>query len=108
MPASMIIAVVGSMRKVSGNRIDTAAVVPIPGRIPTTVPTVTPIKQNSKLAGNKATWKPCKRFDRTSIFKNPVDREEGSQKAGERKIDGNPLLMRVPRLRRCANSLLQA
>src|SRR5213594_2992266 len=108
MPASMIMAVVGSMRKVSGKRIDTAAVVPIPGRIPTTVPTVTPIKQNSRLAGNKATWKPCKRFDRTSIFKNLVDRREAPQKVGGRKKDGNPLRLRAPQIRRCANSLLPA
>src|SRR5262245_1522486 len=63
----MIIAEVGSMRKVSGKRMDTAAVVPMPGKMPTTVPTVTPIKQNNRFAGSKAVWKPCKRFVTTSM-----------------------------------------
>jgi hypothetical protein len=51
MPASIMIAEIGDIRKVAGKRIDIAPTGPIPGRTPTNVPNETPTKQNRILAG---------------------------------------------------------
>ncbi len=58
MPASMISAVAGSSAKVDGSRSAIAPTGPIPGRIPTTVPMSTPMKQANRLPGVSAIENP--------------------------------------------------
>src|ERR1044071_7019449 len=66
MPASMMIAVAGSILKVSESRNATAPTGPKPGKTPTKVPTREPIKQKSKLVGVSATEKPTTTLVKTS------------------------------------------
>jgi hypothetical protein len=58
MPASMIRAVAGCRAKVDGRSSAMAPTGPIPGRMPTIVPTRTPMKQAKRLVGVNATAKP--------------------------------------------------
>lgn len=51
MPASIMIAEIGDIRKVAGRRIEIAPIGPIPGSTPTSVPTRTPTKQNNRFSG---------------------------------------------------------
>ena len=58
MPASMMRAVAGSSANVDGRSSAIAPTGPMPGRTPTMVPTSTPTKQASRLAGVRAMPKP--------------------------------------------------
>ena len=49
----------GFIRNVSGSSIAIVAGGPSPGMMPTTVPRTTPTRHHSRLAGCKATAKPC-------------------------------------------------
>ena len=60
-PASMIIAPVGSSPYVIGSSRATVMAGPIPGSTPTAVPTVTPISASSRLIGVAAVAKPSSR-----------------------------------------------
>src|SRR5258706_4700755 len=66
MPASMIIALAGFMRKVSGSSIAIVAGGPSPGMMPTMVPRKTPTKHQNRFAGCSASAKPCISPPRTS------------------------------------------
>src|SRR5688572_1723828 len=59
MPANMISAPVGSSFTVSGSSIATVSAGPTPGRTPTNVPSVTPMKPHSRLIGFSATPNPA-------------------------------------------------
>src|SRR4051794_28761738 len=67
MPASMIMAPVGSSLKVSGRSMAMVAGGPRPGSTPMIVPSTTPITQKSRLIGVRATWNPCSRPCKTSM-----------------------------------------
>jgi len=54
----MMRAVVGESANVDGNRSAIAPTGPMPGRIPTIVPMMTPIKQAKRFIGVRATPKP--------------------------------------------------
>lgn len=58
MPANIIMADTGDIRKVVGRRIDIAPNGPIPGSTPTSVPIKTPIKQAKRFTGCNPTEKP--------------------------------------------------
>ena len=58
MPANIMVADIGDIRKVAGKRIDIAPIGPIPGSTPTKVPIKTPRKQNKILVGWSAIEKP--------------------------------------------------
>src|SRR5919107_1553882 len=58
MPASMMIAVTGSMPNVSGKRIAIVAAGPRPGSTPISMPMTTPIRQYSRFVGSRTTPKP--------------------------------------------------
>ena len=66
MPASMMMAPAGFMRKVSGSSIAIVAGGPSPGSTPTTVPRNTPTKHQKRFAGSSATAKPFARPERIS------------------------------------------
>src|SRR5687768_10245612 len=72
----------GSMLKVSGRSIATVAAGPSPGRMPTTVPRKQPTKHHRRLAGCRATEKPCRRPLTTSI-------SEPEQPDGEGNTEGH-------------------
>jgi hypothetical protein len=59
MPASMMMPPVGSMLKVSGNRMAMVAAGPRPGRMPITVPRKQPTKHQRMFCGCRAMPKPC-------------------------------------------------
>ena len=59
MPANMISAPVGSSFTVSGISIATVNAGPTPGKTPMKVPSMTPMKPQSKLSGVSAMLKPC-------------------------------------------------
>src|SRR5690349_24781139 len=67
MPASMIIAPVGSSLKVSGSSIAMVAEGPRPGSTPMMVPSTTPTTHIMSAVGVSATWKPCINPARRSI-----------------------------------------
>src|SRR3954470_23185730 len=67
MPASMIRAPTGGSPKVIGSNIATVAMVPMPGKTPTSVPTRAPIRHIRRLVGVSATPKPSARFEKSSI-----------------------------------------
>jgi hypothetical protein len=54
----MMMAAVGFIAKVRGNSSDIVATEPMPGNTPTNVPTSTPAKHASRLAGSRLTEKP--------------------------------------------------
>jgi hypothetical protein len=60
MAASMMMAGVGGKKEVRGKRIAMPAVGPIPGRTPTKVPSIEPIKANNRFWGLRANSKPLK------------------------------------------------
>src|SRR5687768_13410452 len=62
MPASMISAPTGGRLNVIGSSMAMAASGPMPGSTPTSVPTVTPMKQYIRLIGEKAVLNPSARF----------------------------------------------
>src|SRR6185437_13340357 len=61
MPASIRIAGIGCIVKVSGRRIEIAERAPNPGSTPMRFPTSTPTKDHSRLCGCRATSKPFSR-----------------------------------------------
>src|SRR3954463_13129024 len=67
MPASMIRAPTGGRPKVIGSSIATVAMVPMPGKTPTSVPTRAPIRHIRRFVGVSATPKPRARFEKSSI-----------------------------------------
>src|ERR1700687_6374282 len=75
MPASMISAPTGGRPKVIGSSIATVAMVPIPGKTPTSVPTSAPIRHSSRLIGEKATPKPRARLEKRSAITPSLDQE---------------------------------
>src|SRR5689334_4939029 len=98
MPASMMIAVAGSILKVRDSRKATAPTGPKPGRTPTRVPTREPIKQKNKLVGVSATenptttlvkrstsdsQKPGGQWNTEEQTKNRVGNERGGQRDGD-------------------------
>src|SRR5918993_1768246 len=88
MPASMMMPPAGSMLKVSGRSIATVAAGPSPGRMPTTVPRKQPTKHHRRLAGCRATEKPCRRPLTTSISEpEQPDGEGNAQSHGERELE---------------------
>src|SRR6266404_151572 len=75
MPASMIRAPTGGRPKVIGSSIATVAMVPMPGSTPTSVPTKAPIRQSSRLIGEKATPKPRARLEKRSAIAPSLNQE---------------------------------
>src|SRR5918999_5949334 len=71
MPASMIIALAGFMRKVSGSSMAMVAGGPRPGITPITVPSSTPTKHHSRFTGCRATAKPCISPETMSMLGKP-------------------------------------
>src|SRR6478735_4276308 len=71
MPASMIIALVGSRPYVIGSSKATVMAGPMPGSTPTAVPTTTPISASSRFIGVAAVAKPSTRNWRFSMSSNP-------------------------------------
>src|SRR5258707_12223723 len=67
MPASMIIAPVGSSFIVSGSSIAMVAGGPSPGSTPITVPSTTPTTHIIRLLKVRATWNPCSRPETMSM-----------------------------------------
>src|SRR6185436_15275634 len=82
MPASMIIAPVGSSLNVSGSSIAIVAGGPRPGSTPITVPSTTPITHIHRLLAVRATWKPCSKPAKISmrLEEEPV---------GKRQVEGH-------------------
>src|SRR5215470_13354051 len=77
MPASMIIAPVGSSFMVSGRSIAIVAGGPNPGSTPTTVPSTTPSAHIIRLFAVNATWNPCRSPPRMSTLEeSPVGQRE--------------------------------
>src|SRR5215470_12480766 len=75
MPASMISAPTGGNPNVIGNSIATVAMVPMPGRTPTSVPTRAPIRHIRRLMGENATAKPWARLANRSTITPSLDQE---------------------------------
>src|SRR5581483_7616582 len=95
MPASMMIAVAGSILKVSESRNATAPTGPRPGNTPTRVPTSDPTKQKNRLVGVSATENPRATLVRMSTSDSQKTggqrnaERDGNQRGGER--DGDQL-----------------
>src|SRR5690242_5475180 len=88
MPASMMSAPAGSMRKVSGRSIAIVAGGPSPGRTPTTVPRNTPTKHHRRFMGSSATPNPVSRREAVSTSEPPhAHRELDSQRQREHQIE---------------------
>src|SRR5258707_11787014 len=68
MPASMIKAPTGGRPNVMGSSMATVAMVPIPGRTPTSVPTSAPTRHSRRLIGVNATPKPRARLEKSSAI----------------------------------------
>src|ERR1700710_2119456 len=85
MPASIRIAPTGVIEKVSGSSTEIAAITPIPGSTPTTLPNSTPRKHHIRLSGCSATLKPCSRSATVvTIIRSPFQHGEGKlQQIGE-------------------------
>src|SRR5688572_27597874 len=84
MPASMIMAPVGSSRKVSGSSIAMVAGGPSPGSTPITVPSTTPRTHMSRFVPLNATWNPCSRPWRISM---PLEKQAPRQRDPERDLE---------------------
>jgi hypothetical protein len=80
MPASMIIAAAGFIRKVSGRSIAMVAGGPRPGITPITVPSTTPTKHQSRFIGCSATEKPCISPERISIYGSLTPSASGNRR----------------------------
>src|SRR5258706_1676972 len=90
MPASMIMALAGLMRKVSGSSRAMAAGGPSPGMMPTTVPRNTPTKHQSRFAGCSASANPCIRPPKTSTSgQRYAEREREDDVETRRDADGH-------------------
>src|SRR3954464_3624013 len=91
MPASMIMALAGFIRNVSGSSIAMVAGGPRPGMIPTTVPRTAPTRHHSRFAGCNATANPCIKPWRMStrlLEAEYADRELNAE--GQREQDVEP------------------
>src|SRR5258706_1483185 len=106
MPASMIIAPVGSSLKVSGSSIAIVAGGPRPGRTPMIVPSTTPITHIVRLLAVSATWNPCRSPSRMSmrLEQHPAGKRQvqggledavEAERESDRDREGDPL--RAPR-----------
>src|SRR6476619_513228 len=71
MPANRISAPVGSRVNVIGSSSATVSAGPMPGSTPTRVPSVTPTRASSRLAGVRASWNPCISWEKESISEPP-------------------------------------
>src|SRR6266566_4629561 len=80
MPASMISAPTGGRPKVIGSNIATVAMVPMPGRTPTSVPTSAPIRYKRRLMGLTATPKPRARLWKRSAITPSLHNETREQR----------------------------
>src|SRR4029453_19340152 len=110
MPASMISAPTGGRPKVMGSSIATVAMVPMPGKTPTRVPTSGPIRQSIRFMGVKATPKPRARLLIRSAIVPSLDHEAREelkrqpqrigkqQAASNRKTDADDDGLHPPRL----------
>src|SRR5437879_1159885 len=88
MPASIMMAPAGFMLKVSGRSIAIVAGGPRPGRIPTTVPSSTPTKHQSRLAGSSATANPLRSPARISTSETQdADREGHAERALKHQME---------------------
>src|ERR1700754_893725 len=83
MPASMMRAPTGGRPKVIGSSMATVAMVPMPGSTPTSVPTRAPIRQSSRLVGEKATPKPRLRFAMISAMARSPQHEARLELEGQ-------------------------
>ena len=72
MPANMISAPVGSSFTVNGSSIATVSAGPTPGSTPIAVPSVTPMKPQSRFIGASATPKPLSNADSVSLIVRPL------------------------------------
>src|SRR6185436_14115235 len=84
MPASMIIAPVGSSFMVSGSSIAIVAGGPRPGSTPITVPSTTPITHIVRLLSVRATWNPCSRPETMSMA---LEEDAVGQREVERELE---------------------
>src|SRR3954451_21281854 len=75
MPASMSSAPTGGRPKVIGSSMATVAMVPMPGRTPTRVPTNAPIRQSRRLIGVMATPNPRARLEKRSAIVPSMNHE---------------------------------
>src|SRR4051812_32853341 len=90
MPASMIIALAGLIRKVSGSSMAMVAGGPSPGMMPTTVPSSTPTKHQNRFTGWIASAKPCISSPNTSISgQRHAEREREDHVEAARQRDGD-------------------
>src|SRR5689334_17474887 len=85
MPASMIIAPVGSSLKVSGSSIAMVADGPRPGSTPMMVPSTTPTTHIISAVGVSATWKPCINPARSSM--SPLEPDARGQRDLEGEVE---------------------
>src|SRR6185436_15627351 len=77
MPASMIMALAGFMRNVSGSSMAIVAGGPSPGMMPTMVPRNTPTKHQNRFTGCSASANPCSRPPKISTSgKRHAERED--------------------------------
>src|SRR5512140_550983 len=75
MPAKKIIEAVTSTLAVIGSSIATATAGPMPGSTPTAVPSAQPTRHQSRLAGEIAVAKPCRRALTMSMSEPPAGRQ---------------------------------
>src|SRR5688572_18966930 len=88
MPASMIIALAGFMRKVSGSSIAIVAGGPRPGITPMIVPSATPTRHHNRFIGCTATANPCIRPEKTSTLRQPhAERDRENEVEGRGRCD---------------------
>src|SRR5687768_13995330 len=88
MPASMIIALAGFMRNVSGSSIAIVAGGPRPGITPMIVPSATPTRHHSRFIGCSATANPCISPEKTSTLREPhAEREWENDVEGRGRCD---------------------
>src|SRR5512140_1878919 len=84
MPAKKIIEAVTSTLAVMGSSMATATAGPMPGSTPTAVPRPQPTRHQSRLAGEIAVAKPCRRALTMSMSEPPGGRQA-------RQVDGQEL-----------------
>src|SRR3954470_6312588 len=87
MPASMIMAPVGSSFIVSGSSIAIVAGGPSPGSTPITVPSTTPITHIMRFCAVSATWNPCSRPPRISTLEEHAARKRKVQRQLEERVE---------------------
>src|SRR5438132_4771317 len=91
MPASMMRAVAGESANVEGRRRAIAPTGPMPGRIPTIVPMITPMKQAKRFTGVRATPKPYSSPSTVPITRCPSV-EEGAARQRNRQQHGEDVV----------------